>query len=346
MTPDYRVIADGADITRAIRERLMSMTISDEAGFKSDTCEITIDDRDGTIQFPKEGTKLVVSLGFVETGVVEIGAFSVDAVKLGGPIRTMTISAKAVDFTSVSGILKDMGYQTWTGQTLEQVAQQVAQEAGLSASVAPSVGAVVLDHAAQTAESKINFLTRMVERYGGTLKVQDGKLVIAERHAGQTISGKPAASISIAPEDCVDWSVTIKGRTRYSAVTARFHDRAAAEEKKSRAGTEDGLTYELPDIYPTEAEANAAAAAKKRDLDRGDADLSVTLMRGNPNVYAEGVLTMAGFRFGVDGKWRIKQVRHEIDNNGYMTSITGETGTSDSGAFSPDAATPAAGGAP
>lgn len=69
MTPDFKVIAAGINITPQIRDRLLSLTIMDEAGLKSDSVEITLDDRDGLIELPIPGAPLIAA----ETRILALG---------------------------------------------------------------------------------------------------------------------------------------------------------------------------------------------------------------------------------------------------------------------------------
>ena len=48
MTPAFRIIVDGSqDVTEALREHLLSLRVSDEEDYSSDTVEIRLDDRGG-----------------------------------------------------------------------------------------------------------------------------------------------------------------------------------------------------------------------------------------------------------------------------------------------------------
>ena len=49
MQPDFRIIADAQDITEVIRDRLLSLRLTDESGTQSDALEIQLDDRDAVI---------------------------------------------------------------------------------------------------------------------------------------------------------------------------------------------------------------------------------------------------------------------------------------------------------
>ena len=100
-TPDFRVIAEGADITAAIRRGLLSLSVTDEAGFTSDKTEIKLDDRDGKISMPRTGAKLEISLGYKETGLVNMGIYVVDEVTELVSKRPIQIGYQRPDYAQV-----------------------------------------------------------------------------------------------------------------------------------------------------------------------------------------------------------------------------------------------------
>ena len=52
MTPMFRIVADGADVTAKINDRLLLLRTSDKPGMESDEFELRIDDRDGQVVLP------------------------------------------------------------------------------------------------------------------------------------------------------------------------------------------------------------------------------------------------------------------------------------------------------
>lgn len=46
MTPSFTLRANDQDITAKIKDRLIRLSVTDEAGFKSDTLSIKLDNRD------------------------------------------------------------------------------------------------------------------------------------------------------------------------------------------------------------------------------------------------------------------------------------------------------------
>ena len=55
MTPDFRIRADREDKTAVIKDRLLSLRLTDEAELKADDVELVLDDRDGAIALPRTG---------------------------------------------------------------------------------------------------------------------------------------------------------------------------------------------------------------------------------------------------------------------------------------------------
>ena len=70
-----------------------------------------------------------------------------------------------------------------------------------------------------------------------------------------------------------------------------------------------------------EAEAKAKNAAKR--IARAKASVELT-MPGRIDIVAGMHITLAGFRDGVNGKWKAVTVRHTVSRSGWLTAITGE----------------------
>ncbi|MEH6836043.1 hypothetical protein [Falsihalocynthiibacter arcticus] len=97
MKTAFLILADEVDITVLLADRLVRLTISDEAGLKSDTAQITIDDRDHILALPATGARLDISFGFEETGLVYLGQFVVDEVTGSSFPNLIEVKAKAAD---------------------------------------------------------------------------------------------------------------------------------------------------------------------------------------------------------------------------------------------------------
>jgi len=97
MTPAFRIVADGADITQRINDRLLQLKTTDKPGMESDEFELRIDDRDGAVVLPPRGASIEIFLGYTETKLTRIGRYIVDEIELSGPPDTLVITRQWQD---------------------------------------------------------------------------------------------------------------------------------------------------------------------------------------------------------------------------------------------------------
>ena len=325
MTPEFRIKVDGRqDATEAIRNRLLSLTVTDEAGEQSDSVEIRVDDRDNAVLLPRHGSELTVSLGWKDGKFTPVGRYVVDETGLEGPPDTMVIRARGADMRQS---LKARKTRSWEDVSLGGLVSQIASEHGLEGSVASSLRSIRIAHLDQTEESDLHLLTRLARDYDAIAKPAAGKLLLAPRGQAASASGKPMPTLDVVPGDASRWRVSLADRGEYRAVRARWRDAEAAGSVTEERGSGDPV-YVLRRLYPTSAEAREAARAKLEALSRGTGRLSITLTPGRPEVAAEAALRLGDFRKGLDGRWICMRVTHKLDSSGYSTSVQAELPTS------------------
>lgn len=319
-SPSFRLVADGSDITDLIKDRLVGLRITDQAGQTSDSLEVTIDDRDARVPVPRSGAWLRVWLGYSTGGrtPVFMGAYAVDEVELSNGPRSMTIKATAAG--TAPELVKEQRTQSWHGTTLGQIVQDIGKRNGLQVTIKGQLSSIQIQHEDQTNESDQNFLTRMAEKYRATIKPADGKLVVVPRAAENN-----AGNVTIQAREVTTWRATLKNRGAYGGVTARYIDRTTNTEKSVAAGQKGTLpSFEEKQLFKTQAEAQKAADSRLQSLRAGEVRVSLT-MPGRPEVNAEGLITLQGFRPEVDSTWNVKTVTHDLTGSGYTTSV--ECGT-------------------
>ncbi|QRZ12444.1 phage tail protein [Paracoccus methylovorus] len=319
MTPDFKIIAAGVNITPQIKDRLLGLTITDEAGTKADTVEIVLDDRDGLIELPASGAPLLVFLGYRETGLIPMGLFTSDEVMVTSPPATLTIRAKAAE---LSGSIKDQKTRSWDKITLGDIVITIAGEHGLTPKVAERFGAVMVEHIDQTEESDISFLDRMAREHDALLSIKGGALLFMGKGEGRTVSGLPIPPRPVLERNAITWTLTLTTREAYKSVMAIWQDTMQAKRQEVAAG-EGSPALKLRHIHKTEDEAKAAANAKLREITRGN-DTFEASFPGDPLIAAEGRILTAGFRAGVNGLWSIKTATHTLDGGGFSTAISAE----------------------
>ena len=324
MTPDFKIIAAGVNITPQIKDRLLGLTITDEAGTKADTVEITLDDRDGLIELPTPGAPMLAFLGYRETGLVPMGLFTSDEVTVSAPPATLTIRAKAAE---LGGSIKDQKTRSWGKTTIGEIVGKIAGEHGLTPKVSERFRAVKIEHIDQTDESDISFLDRLGREHDALVSVKGGALLFMGKGEGRTVSGLSIPPRPVLESDTTSWTLTLTTREDYKSVSAIWQDTKEAKRQEVTAGS-GAPVLKLRHIHKTEDEAKTAANAKLGEITRGNDKFEATFP-GDPLVAAEGRILTAGFRAGVNGLWSIRTATHTLDSGGFSTAISAERPGSD-----------------
>ncbi|MGI0119458.1 phage late control D family protein [Zooshikella sp. RANM57] len=325
--PIYMLLADEQNITDIINNRLLDLTITDNAGWESDTLELLLDDTDHAIVLPDTGAQLKVFLGYSSTEMVFMGTFVVDEIELASVPSTMKITAKAANMSSS---LKSPKTTTWEGKNssrkqrsvmLKTIFEKIALESQLTIDIDDKYKNKSFSILNQRNESDINFLTRLADSVGGVLKITN-----------DTISLKPQVTeqghINLQPQEVSQWRVNITQRTSYDAVETSYYDKKSAKKVKVTASKKTSNKSNSKNIIKqTKTDAVSAEAAKafaKAELERsamGEMQLTLSLP-GRMSICAERQLKLSDFRIGVNGTWQIDTVKHQLNNSGYVTEVT------------------------
>lgn len=316
MTPDFRIVVGGEDATAAIRDRLLALEATDEDGLDADRLEIELDDRDGRIAWPEVDATLELSLGTRETGLTVIGRYAVDGVSGEGPRQTMRVSAKAVDMKSVARAPRT---RAWEDVTLGDIVRKVAAEAGLDAVVGDSVAALHWGYVAQTAESNLHFLTRLLRPLDIVAKPAGGALVVQRRGEDTTAAGDAIEPFALGRARLSGWRWNLGERERYVCVEAEWSDIGAGETRKVVVGSGEPKRR-LRHVHASEDEARRAARGELDLAARGVLELSGDLAGFEPALFAGGKLRISDLRPELSGDWQITAVAHRL-RGGLTTSF-------------------------
>ncbi|MGB1374073.1 MAG: contractile injection system protein, VgrG/Pvc8 family [Aequoribacter sp.] len=319
MRPDFRIIADAQDITEVIRDRLLSLRLTDESGTQSDALEIQLDDRDAVIKWPTHGAELLVSLGDTKDNLVVMGVYTVDEIEHTGPPQTLTIRAKAADKRAS---LKAPKSRSWDSLSLGELVRTIAAEHELEPKIAEALDGFLLEHLDQTDESDLHLLTRLAREQGAVAKPVAGNLVFVPKGEARSATGQAIETLEVLPTQVRRHRFTQAGRGKYSAVKAFWHDANNAEKQSIIVGDGEPV-FAIRHTYSDAQQATAAASAKLKSLTRGTATLSLTLL-GNPLAQAEGKLRVGGIRDPVNGEWVVTRVEHQLDASGLQTRCDAE----------------------
>lgn len=317
MTPRWKITAEGKAVDAG--GRLLSVAVTDEEGWQSDTAEIVVDDRDGGVQIPRSGVALDIELGYAETGTRLIGSYAAGEVEAYGPPAKLRIRATGIDMLAK---LKERKTRSLDADTVGAVAAAIASEHGLQARIAAAARRAPA-RADQVAESDMALVLRLCREAGFEAKIQPGRLVIVEAGSGSAVSGGAMETVQIAPRQCSRYRIDWRARQKWSTVKARWRDTARARTQIVTAGSGEPV-YEIRDLHASEALARAAADARLAELARGTARLSLELSEGDSRLVAESRLRLSGWRDGVPADWRVTKAAHRIDERGYSCQLTAE----------------------
>lgn len=363
LSPDFRLTVNAKDVTANLRDRLLSLTLTDNRGFEADQLDIELDDADGQLALPVRGAVVKLFLGWQGQPLTGKGEFTVDEVEHHGAPDTLMIRARSADFR---GTLNSRREESWHDTTLGAVVKQIAERNKLTPAIAAEFTDITVRHIDQTQETDAKFLTRLASLHGAVAAIKAGRLLFMRPGGGVTVGGKPIPQLTLTRQDGDRHSFSIADRGAYTGVTASWlhtrdpkpkkvklqrkpkekHLRAlehpAAKKKKVTAtktpearegeylaGSEDNV-FALTTVYATRAAAMRAAKAKWEKLQRGVAEFSLTLAMGRADLFPETPVRVSGFKSVIDAQpWLISKVTHNLNGNGYTTTLDFEVLLSD-----------------
>lgn len=338
MIPFVAINVNGADISGGLGDRLLSVECHDEAEDKSDRITIEIDDRSrfgdgGTLQLPVIGLVVEAVMGYRDGTAASRGTYLIDDLKVSSPPRKLVVTGRAAAMTKSYRTPRTQSYHQ---KTVGEIAEEVAGRNGYSAKVDDDLSGVVVRHIDQHNESDMAFLTRLTGMHDAVARPVSGRLVVAKRGTGKSVSGQELPVITLTESMCESWDFSYSARDEAGeaggiegaksgasggGVRAKWTDVRTGETKIVLGG--QAPYHDLRYSYHNEAEATAAVTEKVNSAARGKASFSCTI-GGNPSVQAEAKLVLASFRPYIPTLWRIKSCSHKFDSGGYVTTIEAE----------------------
>lgn len=337
--PAFNVLMGGKVLT-VLDEKLISLELTDNRGFNADELTISVDDSRGDIELPPRGAELSVSLGWQGEPLIYKGIYIVDEVSHSGPPDRIDITARSADFRDEFNVKREV---SWHDVTVERIVSAIAHRYKLKPIISEQLMSAEIDHADQTQESDMSFLTRMADILGAIATVKNGCLLFILPGGGVSANGKALPEFAITRSSGDRHSFRIADRDAYTGVQAYWLDldfgkkkkvtvrkRKKTTEKKPRSSSregdyiagEDGNVFVLRTTYSSEIAAQRAAAAKWQQLQRGAAEFNLTLAYGRADLYPEMHGTVTGFKEAIDNQdWIIAKATHSIDDNGFQTRL-------------------------
>ncbi len=322
---NYRIESNGKDITAALANHLVEISLNDNRGHDSDDLTITLDDIAGDLELPRPGREIKLYIGDAKTGLVFKGVFIIDEIEEGGAPDYQRISAQSADFTKELKVKKERFFEE---KTISEIVEHIAGEHGLKSVISETLGGVTIPHITQTNESDLNLLSRIAKDAGGYFALKNLTLIYSDEASGKSASGQSLPVYNLSRAETKRHRATEKSRLNdFTGVKAAWHDSEAAEKTWEVAGIE-GKVKALSELYANAGAATAAASAAFNRLKRGKMKISIDLSHGDGEIIPERPMKAAGFKPGINGAdWIIERVTHRINKSGFITTLEAETKT-------------------
>ena len=274
LTPDFSISINGSSTFP--KERVISIRTTDEAGIVSDSCEIELDDFDGALQFPNTEAKVVISLGYKETGLTKIGTYFVREISIDGARHIVRIQCNAA-----SKAMRSQKTKTNEG-TIEDKIQEMGTEFDFEPEISDDLEDVTLSDTLQFAESDMNYITRISQKIGAVAKPVDGHLVVANDGSGKSVNGQSLPTKYIDASEVATYSCNFKETETSGSTTgtvyANWYEKEAGEYHLVHAGSGDPET-ELNEIFSSEKEALAAVQSKVKRVEKNNKTFRISFRK-------------------------------------------------------------------
>jgi phage protein D len=314
LQPDFSITINGE--TELVKERVISIHTTDEAGIMSDSCEIELDDFDDAFPIPRTEAIISVSLGYKGGELTKIGSYYVKEIDVDGARKTLKIKANAA-----SKAMRSQKSKSHEG-SMDNLLAEMANEFDLDAAVSGDLEDLELEDFLQFAESDMNYLTRMSQKVGAVAKPSDGHLVFANDMSAKSTSGKNLPTKYVDVSELGEYSCSFKETESGGAVGtvfANWYDREKGEYFMVKAGSGDPET-ELDEIFSSEKSALAAAQAKFKRVVKSNKTFRFTTA-GRPDFFAESPIVFTGLSPKIPANWVISRVEHTLSSGGFVTSV-------------------------
>lgn len=323
--PTVTVSVDGVPLSGAVFNRLVSLTITDREGLRSDALDMTFEDPAPHFASPRRGAVVTVLIQ-CDVHPPFLGRYIVNRVQYKCLPYTIVVRAHSAD---LKADMKASRSKYWDNSSVKKIIQEKAADYGLKAKISDAVSGHVYDWLGQQDESDLNFLARLARRHGALFSIKNGVLLWLKSGAGETADGTTIAPTVITPPSIVPGTCNVSEDDvdRFAKVRAYWQDRKGAKRRDVVVPADAAAKGEhvLRDPFSSKAEAQAAAKAAARDMLRGSIATGCSVV-GRPDMMAGQPLTYAGVRPEVDGRvFILDNVTHSFSKSGGLqTQFTGK----------------------
>jgi len=302
LTADFKILAQGLDITNIIKANLISIELKDEDGQMADEVTISIS---SIYKRPRYGDELEVFLGYKETGLVKMGTFKVQTSTIINK-HSMKISATGVDF---SGNLKMKKSREFLNITLKELISKIANEHSLKYVCDVDI---FIPYIVQEDKSDLAFLQELAKENNLIFSIKNSTIICVFKK-------QEALKYTINYNELIDISITHSNKTKYKSAKVVFRDTKDNQDKEVVIlNGEPQLRCERS--CKDEDEAKRVGLATLTRANKGTIQGELTILF--KPIFAGGILNLTNTTD--DGEYSIVSVCHTLDTNGFITNLNFE----------------------
>ena len=315
--PNFKLEANGKDITEIIKANLISLNFDDKEGSKSDEISFSVS---GIYAKPVFGDSLKLWLGYGED-LYLCGSFSVQTASRDYKNYTTEVRATAVNFASHQKIKKR---RSWENTTVFEIARKIAGENKLAVKTSgqdQNIASVLQNDAGDR-----DFLYGLCFDYGFIMAVKNNTIVIAAKDAkgdetqtSNTPKNESLPKFTLNLAELYSLEITEANRNSYGAVIVEWQDIEAGKTKSIKVGAGDQI-YKMQIAQPkSDNEAFRQGEAKLNELQKGGINGRCSLP--GANIVAGGKLKFSGIAGLEANEFSIKSVSHRLSTDNYEIEI-------------------------
>lgn len=315
--PNFKLEANGKDITEIIKANLISLNFDDKEGSKSDEISFSVS---GIYAKPVFGDSLKLWLGYGED-LYLCGSFSVQTASRDYKNYATEVRATAVNFASPQKIKKR---RSWENTTVFEIARKIAGENKLAVKTSgqdQNIASVLQNDAGD-----LDFLYGLCFDYGFIMAVKNNTIVIAAKDAkgdetqtSNTPKNESLPKFTLNLAELYSLEITEANRNSYGAVIVEWQDIEAGKTKSIKVGSGDQI-YKMQIAQPkSDKEAFRQGEAKLNELQKGGINGRCSLP--GANIVAGGKLKFSGIAGLEANEFSIKSAGHRLSTDNYEIEI-------------------------
>lgn len=321
---EIKIQYKGVNITKDLMPYLLNFSYTDNES-KADEIQVDLQDKEAKWHgpwLPNKDDEIVAAINVFnwskpgDNRVLNCGKFFVDEVDFKGPPDTFTI--KAISYPIKAGGKNTKRTKAWSSAKLSVVCADLATSAGLGFIFDGKD--VFLDRVEQVQQTDLSFAKELNRKYGNSIKVQDGNLVVYNE---KKYESSPAIKKIVKTGGKV-LNYSFKEQMHdagYKEIEVKYYD---SEKKEIVAhvynvpGITTGTKYTVNERAKSLADAEeiAIATARKKNKKVLTADITVV---GDPSFLQGYTVDVVGWQ-KFDGKYFIENASHSV-GNGYTVKL-------------------------